>query len=68
MAVFLALGEYRRHHPECALRRDRAGVTGQAGRRRAAWQAYPVLWIPLRGGRYDIGPLDLLLFTAIGEH
>jgi len=27
-----------------------------------------VLWIPLRGGRYDIGPLDLPLFAAIGEH
>ena len=32
------------------------------------YRAYPVLWIPLRGGRYDIGPLDLLLFTTIGEH
>ena len=27
-----------------------------------------VLWIPLRGGHYGIGALDLLLFTAIGEH
>jgi len=27
-----------------------------------------VLRIPLRGGPYGIKPLDLLLFTAIGEH
>jgi hypothetical protein len=50
--------------------RSSAGPGGdhRAGRAppRPAWQAYPVLWIPLRGGRYDIGPLDLL-FTAIGE-
>lgn len=34
----------------------------------AAWRAYTVLRIAVPGGHYDIGPLDLLLFTAIGEH
>jgi len=33
-----------------------------------AWQAYAVLRIAVPGGHYDIGPLDLLLFTAVGEH
>jgi len=47
--------------------RSSAGPGGP-GAAAPAWQAYPVLWIPLRGGRYDIGPLDLLLFTTIGEH
>jgi len=44
------------------------GSPGGPGAAAPAWQAYPVLWIPLRGGRYDIGPLHLLLFTTIGEH
>lgn len=63
MAVFIALASIADITQNALF-----GGTGRAGRCRAAWQAYPVLWIPLRGGRYDIGPLDLLLFTAIGEH
>lgn len=67
MAVFIALASIA-DITQNALFGGTGRVTGRAGRCRAAWQAYPVLWIPLRGGRYDIGPLDLLLFTAIGEH
>lgn len=44
------------------------GAPAGSGAAPPAWQAYAVLRIAVPGGHYDIGPLDLLLFTAIGEH
>jgi hypothetical protein len=59
--------EHRRHRPERAHERG-AGAPGGSGAAAPAWQACAVLWIPVPGGRYDMAPLDLLLFTAAGEH
>jgi hypothetical protein len=66
MAVFLALASIADITQNALFGGTGRGSPGRPAPLRPAWQAYPVLWIPLRGGRYDIGPLDLL-FTAIGE-
>ena len=67
MAAFLALasiGDITQFALSGGAGQGSPGGSSTAG----AWQAYTVLRVALPRGHYDIGPLDLLLFTAIGEH
>ena len=68
MAVFLGLAGIADIAQNTLSGGAGPGSPGWSGAAAPAWQAYAVLWIPLRGGHYGIGALDLLLFTAIGEH
>jgi hypothetical protein len=67
MAIFLALASIADVVQIALLGGGSASPAG-SGAAAPAWQAYAVLRIPIAGGHYSIGPLDLLLFTAIGEH
>lgn len=68
MPVFLGLASAGDIAQNALLGGTGPGSTGGPGAAEPAWQAYAVLRVPLPGGHYDIGPLDLLLFTVIGEH
>ena len=68
MAAFLVLASIADSSQTALFGGTGHGSAGGSGAAAPAWQAYTVLRVPLPGGHYDIGPLDLLLFTAIGEH
>lgn len=68
MAAFLALASIADISQTALFGGTGHGSAGGSGAAAPAWQAYTVLRVALPGGHYDIGPLDLLLFTAIGEH
>jgi hypothetical protein len=68
MTIFLALASIADFAQNELFGGTGSGTPGGPGTAAATWPAYTVLRIPLPGGRYDIGPLDLLLFAAIGEH
>ena len=68
MALFLGLASIADIAQNALSGGAGPGSPGWSGAAAPSWQAYTARWVPLRGGHYDIGALDLLLFTAIGEH